>query len=123
MAKPFSEGEIRNFLRSLKLCKYETEVYLTLLKYGPQDYKGLTELSGVPYGKIYRTLNVLAKKGWVGNLDQRPRIFYAVDPEEPLKNHLVRMKKQMNDLEESFQRIIPQLKALYNQPFKGFHSQ
>ena len=121
MVKPFSEGEIRNFLRSLKLCKYETEAYLTLLKYGPQDYKGLTELSGVPYGKIYCTLNVLAIKEWVGNLDQRPRIFYALDPEKPLKNHLVRMKKQVNDFEESFQRIIPQLKALYNQPINGFH--
>ena len=115
MTTLLSDEKIENFLRNFKLGKYETEAYLTLLKHGPQDYKGLTESSGVPYGKIYYTLNVLAKKGWVGNLDQRPRIFYAVDPEKPLKNHLGRIKKQVNNLEESFHRMIPQLKTLYKQ--------
>jgi len=115
MSKSFSEDDIRSFLHSLKLGKYETEAYLTLLKNGPQDYKGLVKLSRVPYGKIYYTLDILIKKGWVKNSDQKPRVFYALDPEETLMNYLLDMKKQMADMERSVLRIIPQIKTLYGQ--------
>ena len=114
MVQPLNDDKIKSILRSLKLGKYETEVYLTLLKDGPQDYKGLIKRSGVPYGKIYYTLNGLTIKGWVENLDQKPKIFYAVDPEEPLINHLIRIKEEMNDLERSILQITFHLKTLYN---------
>jgi len=114
MIQPLSEEEIKDSLHSLKLSKYETKVYLTLLKHGPQDYKGLIKRSGVPYGKIYYTLNSLTKKGWVENLDRKPKIFYAEDPEGPLIDCLSRIKKEMNDLERLILRITPQLKTLYN---------
>ena len=93
MTQPLNEDETKNILHRLKLGKYETEVYLTLLKHGPQDYKGLIKRSGVPYGKIYYTLNDLTKKGWVENRDQKPKIFYATDPEGPLIHHLIKRKK------------------------------
>ena len=114
MAQPSNDDEVKNTLRSLKLGKYETEVYLTLLKYGPQDYKGLIKRSGVPYGKIYYTLNGLTKKGWVENRDQKPKIFYAVDPEGPLIKHLIRIKEEMNAIERSILQITLHLKTLYN---------
>ena len=113
MANPFSEDEIKNFLRNLKLTKYELDVYLTLLQHGPANYKEITKLSGVPYGKIYYTLKSLAKKGWIKSINGRPRIFYSADPQKPLQNYLVRIRKQMNDLEELFQQMIPQLQTLY----------
>jgi len=123
MMNPFSEDEAENFLQSLKLCKYEAGVYLTLLKKGPQDYKGLVELSEVPYGKVYSTCNSLAEKGWIGEIDQRPKIFYAVDPETPLKEHLMRVKKRVNELEESLKRLTPQLKTLYDQSHRRLPEQ
>jgi sugar-specific transcriptional regulator TrmB len=113
MAQPFSEEEIVNFLYGLRLGKYETEAYLTLIKHGPQNYKGLDELCSVPYGKIYYTLKTLDNKGWVKTVNRRPKIFYAVDPEIPLTNELNRIRNMVNELEESFQRIAPQLKTLY----------
>ena len=114
MTQPLNEDDIKNILHSLKLGKYETEVYLTLLKHGPQDYKALIKRSSVPYGKIYYTLNDLTKKGWVENREHKPKIFYAVDPEGPLINHLIRIKKEMNEIERSVLRIMPQLKTGYN---------
>ena len=113
MTPTLNEDETKNILRSLKLGKYETKVYITLLKHGPQDYKELIKRSGVPYGKIYYTLNGLTKKGWVDNRGQKPKIFYAVDPEGPLITHLIRIKEEMNDIERSVLRIMPQLKTLY----------
>lgn len=114
MPPSLSDDEIKDTLRRLKLGKYEMEVYLTLLKHGPQDYKELIKRSGVPYGKIYYTLNGLTKKGWVKNRDQKPKIFYAADPEGPLIHHLLRIKKEMNTIERSILRITLQLKTLYN---------
>jgi sugar-specific transcriptional regulator TrmB len=118
MAKTSSEEEVVNFLNSLELGKYEAEAYLALIKHGPQNYKGLIELSGVPYGKIYSTLKTLDNKGWVKTTDQRPKIFYAVDPEIPLRNGINKIRNIVYDLEESFQRITPRLKTLYNHSHK-----
>lgn len=115
MVEPHSEAEIENLLLNLRLCKYEVRAYLTLLRHGPQNYKGLIKHSGIPYGRIYCTMRSLAEKGWIRTLDQRPRIFYAADPEIPLRNHLIRMKEQVASLEKAIRRASPKLKTLYNQ--------
>ena len=109
MSNPLSEGEVRNFLYGLELTKYETEVYLALLKYGPQNYKEITKRSGVPYGKIYYTLTALTKKGWIQSIHKRPRIFHVTNPEEVLQNHLARIQKQIHELEELFRKVIPHI--------------
>jgi sugar-specific transcriptional regulator TrmB len=111
MSKPLREDEVRNFLYDLELTKYETEVYLAILKYGPQNYKEIIKRSGVPYGKIYYTLTSLAKKGWIQSSNKRPRIFHVTDPEEVLQNHLARIQKQIHEVEELFRKVIPQLRA------------
>jgi sugar-specific transcriptional regulator TrmB len=118
MAKTSNEEDVVNFLNRLKLGKYEAEAYLTLIRHGPQNYKGLIELSGVPYGKIYSTLKTLDNKGWVKTMDQRPKIFCAVDPEIPLRDGINKIRNMVNELEESFQRITPRLKTLYNHSHK-----
>ena len=41
MVEPSTDDEIENILNNLGLCKYEARAYLTLLKHGPQNYKGL----------------------------------------------------------------------------------
>jgi sugar-specific transcriptional regulator TrmB len=118
MTKPSTDDEITNFLYNLKLRKYEVEAYLTLLKHGPQNYKGLIELSSVPYGKIYATLNILDRKGWVTTLNLKPKIFSAVDPEVPLRDGINTIRNWVTALEEAFRRINPQLKTLYDQSRK-----
>ena len=120
MDKSLSEGEIKNFLRDLQLTDYEIKVYVSLLKYGPQNYKELTKRSSVPYGKIYYILKSLSRKGWIKSINGRPRVFHATDPKEPLQNHLVKIKEQINELEDLFHRMIPQLQKLYH---KSNHSE
>jgi len=126
MVEPSTDDEIENLLNNLGLCKYEARAYLTLLKHGPQNYKSLTELSGIPYGRIYCTMGSLAEKGWIKTLDQRPKIFYAADPEMPLMNHLMEMKEQVASLEKTIRRVSLKLKTLYNQSHSEkeiFHSE
>jgi len=108
------ENEIEDLLHDLGLCKYERKAYLTLLKHGPQNYKSLSDLSDVPYGKIYSVMERLAEKGWTKSLNQRPKIFYATDPEEHMYNRLLEMKKEMASLENTIQRVSAKLKGLYH---------
>ena len=115
MVEPSSEGEVENLLHNLGLCKYEARAYLALLNHGPQNYRGLIQHSGIPYGRIYSTTRSLAEKGWIKTMDRRPRIFYALDPETPLRNHLMRMKEEVDRLEKAIRRVSPKLKTLYNQ--------
>jgi len=69
-----NEEGVKSFLQKIGLCKYEIQAYLPLVKHGPQEYTGLIELSGVPYGKIYATLGTLGQKGWVEASKGRPKI-------------------------------------------------
>lgn len=120
------DNEIEDLLHDLGLCKYERKAYLTLLKHGPQNYKSLSDLSDVPYGRIYSTMENLAKKGWTKSLNQRPKIYYATDPEKQMKNRLTEMKEEMVSLEEIVQRVSTQLKALYhhsNHPSEAPHTE
>ncbi len=112
---PTCDDDVAAFLHRFDLGKYETDAYLTLLQYGPQNYKGLAERSSVPYGKIYATMKALDAKGWVTTLNRRPKIFCAVAPEIPLKTSIERIKKRVNKLEATFQRIGPHLTTLYTQ--------
>jgi len=112
MSAPTSDNEIEKFLDSLRLGKYEIKAYLTLLKHGPQNYKGLITLSNIPYGKIYSTMNSLEKKGWIKIVDQRPKIFIAEDPEIFFKNYLNKKKEQVASLEKTIRRISHKLKNL-----------
>ena len=111
----FNEDEIQRLLGGLQFGRYETEVYLALIKHGPQNYRGLTRLSGVPYGRIYSVLKSLKSKGWIKAVDGRPRIFQAIDPQVPLMQKWRLVSKRFRGLEEEFQRITPQLEMLYNQ--------
>ena len=117
--------KIEDLLHNLGLCKYERKAYLTLLKHGPQNYKSLSNISDVPYGRIYSVMESLAKKGWTKSLNQRPKIFYATDPEKQMNNRLLEMKKEIVSLEKTIQRISAKLKILYhhsNPPNDAFYT-
>ena len=112
---PAYTDDVVAFLHRFDLGKYETDAYLTLLQYGPQNYKGLAERSHVPYGKIYATMKALDAKGWITTLNRRPKLFCAVPPKIPLQTSIDRIKKRVSKLEATFQRIGPHLTTLYTQ--------
>ncbi len=111
MPQKLNEEGVEKFLRKIGLRKYEIQAYLALIKNGPQEYTGLIKLSGVPYGKIYTTMGTLAKKGWARASKDRPKIFYPVEPERALKDHLERIRKTISELEQAYARISPKFWA------------
>lgn len=107
-------ASIVSLLRSLGLTKYEMLVYITLLKDGPKDCKSLIRLASVPSGKIYLVVKKLTEKGWiVSSTNERPKIFYAVDPEIAIKKRISELKHKLNLLERSASTVSSILKPVY----------
>jgi sugar-specific transcriptional regulator TrmB len=72
-------------LRSFGLTKYESDVYLTLLRLGYADANLISSTSGVPLGRMYGILSSLQDKRIVRAQETRPRKFAAVEPGTALK--------------------------------------
>ncbi len=72
-------------LRSFGLTKYESDVYLTLIRLGSADANLISSTSGVPLGRMYAILSSLQDKKIVRSQETRPRKFAAVEPGTALK--------------------------------------
>lgn len=98
-------------LRRLGLTGYESKVYMALLKYGSLTAYEISSLTGVPYPKVYSSVNRLKDLGLVETLESRPLRFRVETPSislERLKNRLVK------ELESSVGFLIKELNPLYS---------
>lgn len=90
---------------------YESKVYMVLLKYGSLTAYEISSLTGVPYPKVYSSVNRLRDLGLVKTLESRPLRFRVEPPStslERLKNQLVR------ELEDSVGFLVKELNPLYS---------
>ena len=85
-------------LLELGLNKYEAKVYLTLIGEGISTAKNISDITGIPYGKVYEIINSLAKKGFTVILPSKPMKCQAISPKEAI----ITAKKGM---EEKYQKL------------------
>ena len=85
-------------LSELGLNDYEEKVYLTLIVEGVSTAKNVTDITGIPYGKVYEVLNSLSSKGFLLVLPTKPMKYRAISPKEVAIN----IKK---DIQEKFEKI------------------
>ena len=97
-------------LSELGLNKYESKVYLTLVTEGVSTAKNLSDITAIPYGKVYEIINSLASKGFVMILPTKPMKCRAISPKEAVIN--VR-KKQQENLEKFEKMILKDLEPLF----------
>jgi sugar-specific transcriptional regulator TrmB len=86
----------RNILKPLSgvgLSKYESKVYLTLVSEGVSTAKSVSDVTGIPYGKVYEIINSLSYKGFLMILPSKPMKYMAVSP----KQAIVSAKKDVAD--------------------------
>ena len=75
-----------DFLRKLGLNKYQSKAYETLVKLGSASAFQISKVSGVPFGRIYDSLNVLVARGLVGVIPSKPKKYEALSPMEALNS-------------------------------------
>ncbi len=102
--------ETKEALRELGLTGYETQAYLSLLEKSGMTASQVSEATGVPYSKIYETLNSLDRKGWIKIEGGRPSRYYPKAPSEALEAAKLRFESRIRSWEKS---LLGELQALY----------
>jgi|GEM_PF-6611330 sugar-specific transcriptional regulator TrmB len=106
------EGPALDFLRKIGLSKYESMLYLSLLRFGCGCYRELTKWSRVPYGRVYYVLERLVVKGFVEKDGQRPAIYRAIEPVKALQLYLM----------DQYQNVINELQQAYATRSNAVHN-
>jgi len=93
-----SDEEIKPLLE-LGLNKYEASIYLTLINDGTSTAKDISNITGIPYGKIYEIIDSLSTKGFVNILPSKPMKCQAVSPKTAVENAKEKLNKRFDELE------------------------
>ena len=112
--------KILNSLNEIGLTQYESKVYATLAIEGVATAKDISNICGIPYGKIYEVITSLSKKGFVLVLPTKPMKYKVVDPSK-----IVKIIKQNNTRKiENAEKIIEkELGDIFRKNKKAVESQ
>lgn len=102
--------EIIESLLELGLNKYESKVYLTLISEGISTAKNISDITSIPYGKVYEIINSLATKGFVKILPSKPMKYHAISPKQAMS---ITKKKIEDKFEEIEGTVIRKLESLF----------
>jgi len=109
LSAPVSE-DAKKVLHEVGLTEYETKAYLTLLERGVMTASEVSEFGGVPYSKVYETLNSLERKGWVEVERGRPSRYFPKAPSEALEA----ARLQLEGMITGWKRVVMgELQPLY----------
>src|SRR6266487_1276229 len=122
MSQDLSEMDFQRFWRRLQqlgLNAYEARSYLVLI--GHQRFKAL-ELAArahVPRQKIYEVLDSLVEKGFAQVVQEKTKLFSAVEPSLAIPSYLSRkrqvLEQELTDNGRSGGALIEDLKSLYSE--------
>lgn len=97
-------------LLELGLNKYEAKVYLTLIGEGISTAKNISDITGIPYGKVYEIINTLAIKGFCNTLPSKPMKCQAISPKEAIKTAKKNTEEKYEKLEK---HILKELEPMF----------
>ena len=109
MSSTISE-DAKKVLHEVGLTEYETKAYLILLERGVMTASEVSEYGGLPYSKVYETLNSLEKKGWVEAERGRPTRYFPKAPSEALEAARLRLEDMVNSWKHI---VLGELQPLY----------
>ncbi len=105
-------------LLELGLNKYESRIYLTLVEEGISTAKTISDITGIPYGKIYEIINSLSNKGFVITLPTKPLKCQAVSPQEVINNVKNHTDKKLKKIEKSVKDTLEPIFAKNKKAFE-----
>src|SRR5579872_1355546 len=122
MSEELAEVDFQRFWRRLQqlgLNAYESRSYLVLLGHPKFKALELAARSHVPRQKIYEVLDSLVEKGFAQVVQEKTKLFSAVEPSLAIPGYLHR-KRQMLEQElvdngRSANGLIDDLKSLYSE--------
>jgi sugar-specific transcriptional regulator TrmB len=86
--------EVINILKEFGLGEYEAKAYLALLERGKISARIVSEVTRIPYTKIYQVLQNLERFGFIISVSGKPRRHMAVSPKKALKKRMMQIEKE-----------------------------
>ena len=122
MSENWAEGEFQRFwkrLQQLGLNAYESRSYLVLLGHPRFKALELAARAPVPRPKIYEVLDSLVEKGFAQVVQERTKLFSAVEPSLALPAYMARKREildqEMTDHGRASMALIDDLKSVYSE--------
>lgn len=122
MTKDLGEIEYQRFWRGLQqlgLNSYEARAYLVLLGHSRFKALELAPRSHVPRQKIYEVLDSLVGKGFALVVQDRTKLFSAVEPNLAIPAYLARKRQllehELTDQARSASNLMEDLSGLYSE--------
>ena len=97
-------------LREIGLNKYESKVYFALIEEGLSTAKNISDITGIPYGKVYETVSGLSLKGFVFILPNKPMKCKAISPTEAVKKFKIKQNEIFMKVEKE---IIKEMEPMF----------
>ncbi|MHA1610466.1 MAG: helix-turn-helix domain-containing protein, partial [Promethearchaeota archaeon] len=69
------KSEVRAAMKNLGFSDYFTNIYIALLEFGESSAQTLSDVTKVPYSRIYEVLNEMIRKKIITKIDGRPSTF------------------------------------------------
>ncbi|MEM5829368.1 MAG: helix-turn-helix domain-containing protein [Candidatus Aenigmatarchaeota archaeon] len=103
--------EIFGILKQLGLREYEARAYTELILLGPSPANELSKATQIPRSKIYEVLESLISKQMVEVLEEKPKLFRAIDARVAIKGLIDEKEHELKFIKERASNLISQLKA------------
>lgn len=105
--------QIHTILKNFGLNDKETAVYSALIKLGPSPVRNIAQESKVNRGTTYDILKALIQQGLVTYYNQETKQYFVAESPEKLINALEEKQKQIDDVKQNIQAVMPELKLLF----------
>ena len=122
MSEELAEVDFQRFWRRLQqlgLNAYESRSYLVLLGHPKFKALELAARSHVPRQKIYEVLDSLVEKGFAQVVQEKTKLFSAVEPSLAIPGYLARkrqvLEQELTDNGRAGSGLIDDLKILYSE--------
>ncbi len=122
MSEELAEVDFQRFWRRLQqlgLNAYESRSYLVLLGHPRFKALELAARAHVPRQKIYEVLDSLVEKGFAQVVQEKTKLFSAVEPSLAIPGYLARqrqiLEQELTDHGRAGTALIDDLKALYSE--------
>ena len=122
MSEELAEVDFQRFWRRLQqlgLNAYESRSYLVLLGHPKFKALELAARAHVPRQKIYEVLDSLVEKGFAQVVQEKTKLFSAVEPSLAIPGYLARkrqtLEQELTDNGRAGSALIDDLKNLYSE--------
>ena len=105
---------LENELQRVGLSDKEAKVYIAALELGLESVQNIAEKAGVNRATTYSVLEGLITKGLIGISQEGKKTRYSVHYRDYLNPQFEIRKKEIEESQKNFKKILPQLSSIHN---------